>query len=166
MQLRGQQIKEILHDDAEGHPRKCEQGKKQTFQGVQPRSIAHDAPERLPRFHARTSSKPTESKWENRDWGSDARTSRGPYSRMRPSSRIRMSSARWMVARRCAMTMPVRLARTLLTARSMRRSVAGSRRDEASSKMTSPGSLRKTRAKANSCASPADKPWPSAPNTV
>src|SRR5260370_36269816 len=140
MRLRGQQIKEILHDDAKGYPRKCEQSKEQTFQDVQPGAIAHDAPERLPRFHARTSSnKPTWSKWEKRDWGSAARASRVPYSRMRPSSRIRMSSARWMVARRGAITMPVRLMGMLLPAPPMRRSGAESRRDHAPSKVTNPG---------------------------
>src|SRR5258708_20937479 len=125
MRLRGQQIKEILHDDAKGYPRKCEQSKEQTFQDVQPGAIAHDAPERLPRFHARTSSKPPWSKWEKRDWGSAARASRVPYSHMRPSSRIRMSSARWMVARPFAITSPVRFRRMLLTAPPVGRLLAG-----------------------------------------
>ena len=56
------------------------------------------------------------------------------------------------------MMMPVRPWSSLLTARSTNASVAGSSRDDASSRMTRPGSFRNSRAKASNCASPADKP--------
>ncbi len=64
------------------------------------------------------------------------------------------------------MTIPVRPANNLLTARSISCSVAGSRREEASSRMTRPGSARKTRVKASNCASPAESPSPSEPSSV
>ena len=69
-----------------------------------------------------------------------------------------MVSARSTVARRCAMTIAVLPTRRRSSALSILCSVAGSRREEASSSMTSPGSRRKTRAKASSCDSPADRP--------
>jgi len=62
--------------------------------------------------------------------------------------------------------MPVRLCNSRSIARSSSCSVAGSSRDEASSRITSAGSLRKTRAKANSCASPADRLEPPASSCV
>ncbi len=64
------------------------------------------------------------------------------------------------------MTIAVRPCTSRPTARSSRCSVAGSRRDEASSRITSPGSWRKMRIKASSCASPADSPPPPDSSTV
>ena len=56
------------------------------------------------------------------------------------------------------MMIAVRPASSPSTARSISRSVAGSRRDEASSRITSAGSRSMTRVNASSCASPADRP--------
>ena len=75
-------------------------------------------------------------------------------------SRIMISSARCTVPSRCAMMIAVRSRSSLSTARSMSCSVAGSSRDEASSRMTRPGSRKKTRVKASNCASPAESPRP------
>ena len=71
-----------------------------------------------------------------------------------------MSSQRSTVARRCAMTIPVRPSISASMASSMCRSVAGSSRDDASSRMTRPGSRRNTRANASNWASPAESSSP------
>ena len=76
--------------------------------------------------------------------GSAANCLRSPYSLTLPLSRIMISSARWIVSSRCAMMMAVRFFSNLSIARSSFCSVAGSRRDEASSRITRPGFRRKT----------------------
>ena len=84
----------------------------------------------------------------------------GPNSTMWPFSMIRMSSARVTVASRWAIMKPVRLVSNLPTARSIIASVAGSRRDDASSRITRPGFFRKIRVNASSWACPAESPAP------
>ena len=81
--------------------------------------------------------------------GRSARRGRPPARRagraraMRPSSRIRIVvGALAPCASRWAMMMPVRPRSSRSTARSISRSVAGSSRDDASSRITRPGSLQ------------------------
>ena len=87
-----------------------------------------------------------------------ARSCLGPCSATCPDSTTMISSAVRTVSSRWATMTTVRPEKRRSVATASNASVAGSSRDEGSSRITTPGSWRKTRAKASSCCSPADRP--------
>ena len=88
-----------------------------------------------------------------------------PCSATCPASTTMISSAVRTVSSRWATMTTVRPENSRSVATASRLSVAGSRRDDGSSRITTPGSCRNTRAKASSCCSPADRPCPSEPSS-
>src|SRR6185437_8252771 len=179
--LVGQPIEKVLDDDA-GDEREqvLAHGNQEAAQRVESRpeadELPHQAPDALRAFlwllHEALLARPTgpsatgtlpsagcslnnRAKWLS---GSASNCSLGPCSTIRPSSSTMISSARRTVVSRWAMMIAVRLRSKRSTARSIFASVAGSRREDASSRITRPGSARKARVRASNWASPADSP--------
>ena len=92
--LAGEQVEELAHRQARHLQAEKEHDHGHDIEEVDPRPVAHGLEDGPPGLHSSTSDMPVLSSWAKRDDGSAASAARGPHSSTRPSSRIRMSSAR------------------------------------------------------------------------
>src|SRR5438132_3506335 len=155
-------IEEGTQDEAGEDRERDDDDPQETVEDVPLRQIASELPADAPRRDVRTAGLLTHCVTAKSraylDVGSDSSTARSPCSAMRPWSTTAIWSTELSDESRCATRMAVRPVTRRSTAPSTRSSVSGSRRLDGSSRITSPGSARKARARANNWASPAESP--------